>query len=124
MASSAAFRFHESSTRMCQPEVFDQLTAAAQATDAYVDGWRWNNHDFQIKVVLNGSTSVEVMAEGSHDGTNWFNLDGAGGTLVLNVSDTYGYYFSNIALVQVRLTFVAETGGSNATIDVSYMGGK
>lgn len=123
MADSAATKYHERDTRMYQPEVFDQLTAAGQKTPAYIDGWRWGNHTFQIKVALNGSTSVEVRAEGSHDGTNWFNLDGTGSTLVIAASDTVGYYFSEISLVQVRLAFVAEVAGTNATIDVSYMGG-
>jgi len=121
MGTESKMKAHERDMKMFQPEVFDQLTAVGQ-TPAYTDGWRWGNHTFQIKVVLAGSTSVEVMAQGSHDGTNWFNLDSTG-SLVINASETVGYYFSGVSLVQVRLAFVAEVGGTDATIDVSYMGG-
>lgn len=123
MADSAAFRFHEQDTKMFQPEVFDQLTAAGQTTPAYEDGWRWGNHMFQIDTTLNGSTSVELIIQGSLDGTKWFNLDAGGSTIIILASGPEGFYFSEVAAIQLRVKFEAEVGGTDATVDISYLGG-
>lgn len=122
MATAYVMKAHERDMKMFQPEVFDQLTAAG-STPAYEDGWRWGNHMFQIDTALNGSTSVELIIEGSLDGTKWFNLDAGGSTITILNSGVEGFYFSEVAATQLRVKFNAEVGGTDATIDISYLGG-
>ncbi len=123
MAIDCKLAYPERDARMKTPQIFDQLTAAAATTPAYEDGWRWSNHMFQILTALNGSTSVELIIEGSLDGTNWFNLDAGGSTITLLASGVEGFYFSEVAAIQLRVKFEAEVGGTDATVDISYLGG-
>ncbi|MDZ7319984.1 MAG: DUF6385 domain-containing protein [candidate division KSB1 bacterium] len=91
-----------------------QLTAAGQSTP-----WRPMSRGQAIvayTVALNGSTSVAIRIEWSNDGTtNRGNVDDANTVITSNGSD----FFVVVAkLPYIRLSFVSETGGSNATIDV------
>lgn len=123
MATVYVMKAHERDMKMFQPEVFDQLTAVGQTTPAYEDGWRWGNHMFQIVTALNGSTSVELIIQGSLDGTNWFNLDAGGSIITILGSGPEGFYFSEVAAIQLRVKFEAEAGGTDATVDIAYLGG-
>lgn len=91
-----------------------QLTAAGQSTP-----WRpvaTSQAIVAYTVALNGSTNVAIRVEWSNDGTtNRGNVDDANTVITSNLSD----FFVVVAkLPYIRLTFVSETGGTNATVDV------
>ena len=95
---------------------FTQLTAPGVTPEIVVTGKQ--NHTFQY-VVAAINTDVTVNAQGSLDGTNWFDL----ATATVTANGAYGYIVSNTILTRIRFNFVSETGGTTATIDASHISG-
>ena len=104
--------------------VFTQLTAAGDTAAINVEDY--NNHTFQI-LIASIDDSVDLRAEGSLDGTNWFNLSDSGGpTDVTQYTEdgVYQMHIDNFQCKYVRFAFDAEVGGTAVTVDVTYMGGR
>lgn len=115
--------------------VFAQLTAPGQTASVECLGIR--HHLFQIKIA-SINTTVDFNIQGSLDNTNWFNmptytiasglqqdnlsLTATTGVVQVSANGTYVLLYPNIPLKYIRFNFSAETGGTAATIDVTYMG--
>ena len=91
---------------------FTQLTAPGSTASTKVAGNR--NYTFQYKVAAI-NTNVIVVAQGSLDGTNFFSL---ASNVTQTVNGTYYLTYSNLLLEEIRFTWVSETGGTAATLDV------
>lgn len=97
---------------------FTQLTAPGSTSPLNVPSSK--SHCCQY-TVSNINTNVIVRFEGSIDSIDYFNLDGDGDTTI-TANGTYAFKMSNTPLAKVRFTFVSETGGTDADIDVFYEG--
>lgn len=102
------------------PVTFTQLTAAGSTAAQNV---RPRTTIEYAVTVASIDTSVTVRVEGSHDNTNWFNLDDAAIDTTYTANGTYELCKYGVAAEYVRFTFVSEAGGANATLDVSLMAG-
>lgn len=71
--------------------------------------------------IANINTSVTVRFEGSLDGTNWFTLMESE-TLTLTQNGTFNLRFEGVVR-QVRFRFLAEAGGTSATINAEILAG-
>ena len=109
---------------------FAQLTAPGNSTSEDCVGLK--NHVIAV-TVASVDTNVVVEMEGSHDGTNWFDvpIDSqsavAGMSLATNrgtitVNGTYGLVAKSTPLKNIRLNWVSEAGGTAATVDAVYHG--
>jgi hypothetical protein len=96
------------------------LTASGKTTDM-IDTQLFSCHTIQM-VVSNINTNVVLRAEGSLDGTNWFNLDDLDSDLTITSNGTYMMYKPTFVCLYIRINFVSESGGTSAVIDVTYMG--
>lgn len=65
------------------------------------------------------NTNVVVALEGSHNGTNWTNLDEDGNT-TQTANGTYGFEADTL-YIYYRFRFISETGGTDATIYVTWL---
>lgn len=99
--------------------VWAQLDAAG-VTAAFPCG-SCLDHTFQI-VIAAIDTTVVVRAEGSNDGTSWFNMDDNGADTTYTANGTYILHKGDFTCYQVRFRFVSETGGAAVTVDVTYNG--
>lgn len=109
--------------------VFTQLTASGLTSALKVTGMR--NHTFQV-VLDNKNTNVIVGISGSADGTNFgempldFTAVTAGAIttnrITLTANGTYLITLKNNSLHSVKFNFISESGGSDATLDVTYYG--
>ena len=111
-------------------KTFTQLTAAGSTDHIHVPGVR--NHIFQL-LLASSDTNVIVEIQGSHDGTN-FGVLSMDNTVVTGVSGisanratitadgTYLFVAKNVPTPYVRFTFVSESGGTAALLDVKYLG--
>lgn len=79
------------------------------------------DHTFQI-VIANIDTTVVVRAEGSHDGSRWFNMDDSEVDRTYTADGTYMLHKGNFICNYVRFVFVSETGGTAVTVDPIYSG--
>ncbi len=69
--------------------------------------------------VANINTSVDVRFEGSLDGVDYFNLAADGSDTTISANGTYAAAYTGvIKLKYVRVRFVSETGGTDATISI------
>lgn len=108
-------------------ETATQLTAPGNSDEVSVEGSK--DHTVQVKVA-SINTNVVVQLEGSVDGTNFFilPLEGvvvSGITITANVATitanaTYLLYVKDVAIKNIRLNFVSESGGTAATIDTKF----
>ena len=96
-----------------------QLTGAG-VTDP-IDVTDYKNHSFQI-IVASIGTSVTVRVEGSHDGTNYFNMAASGSDTTYTSNDIYLLSKDNFKTQFARVRLVSEVGAT-VTLDISYMGG-
>ena len=97
---------------------FTQLTAPG-ATDALnVKTLLYHTLAFTITSI---NTNVVLRAEGSLDGTNWFNLDAlnADTTVTGNITDAF-IFVGNLAYI--RGNFISESGGTAALVNYKYSG--
>lgn len=69
-------------------------------------------------VVAAINTNVILRAEGSMDGTNWFNLDANNVDTTITANGTYGFNVE-AAIDNIRLTLVSESGGTAVTVDAT-----
>ncbi len=108
-------------------ETATQLTATGNTDAVSVEGAE--DHTSQITVAAI-NTNVVVQLEGTVDGTNFFilPLEGvviSGLAITANVATitangTYLLYVKDVAIKQIRLKFVSESGGTAATIDTKF----
>jgi hypothetical protein len=129
-AEDAAYDFDNNADRVIDvapavsqklgPLTFTQLTAAGSTAATNIRNYK--NLTWQI-ILANKDTSVDVRVEGSHDGTNWFNMDDAGTDTQYTANGTYSLRASDRAVEFTRFTFVSEVGGAAATLDASLMAG-
>lgn len=109
---------------------FTQLTAPGSTTETSADNFHHATYQVVVAAI---NTNVIVMGEGSLDGTNWFPLapkdntvsgvtySGAQATITAN--GTYALLFENTKAKYIRFTWVSESGGTAATLDVDDMKG-
>lgn len=111
-------------------KTFTQLVAAGSTDHIHVPGVK--NHTFQL-LLASSDTNVIVEIQGSHDGTNFgvLTMDNTAVTGVSGISSnratitadgTYLFTAKNVSVPYVRFTFVSESGGAAATLDVKYEG--
>lgn len=108
---------------------YTQLIAPGLSTAAKVSGMRL--HTIQV-TVANKDTNVVVELQGSIDGTNYFlvpveDVDDTGIAVAsfqatITADGTYLLYVKDIALENLKVSFVSEAGGTAATIDAKYYG--
>jgi len=100
-------------------ESFTQLTAAGSTDSVKVIGCKNFIYQYTIASI---NTNVVVRAEGSLDNTNWFNLDTDDADTTQTANGTYAFQHDGDGeLCYTRFTFVSESGGTAATIDVVIM---
>jgi len=80
------------------------------------------DHTFQIKT-SSVSTNVIVRAEGSLDGTNYFNMNDDATDTTYTADGTYLLHKFDFKTKFVRLRMVSESGGTSVNVDVKYIGG-
>jgi len=97
---------------------FNQLTAPG--TSEVTNARSMKSHVCQF-VVASIDTNVVIRFEGSLDGTNYFNINPNGDTTI-TANGTYAISKSNMPLLNVRVVFVSEAGGTAATVDALYEG--
>lgn len=97
---------------------FTQLTAPGATDPLEVKSLKYHTLAYVITSI---NTNVVLRAEGSIDGTNWFNLDGQNTdvTVSSNMTDAF-VFFGNLSYI--RGLFVSETGGTAAKVDFRYSG--
>ena len=89
------------------------LTAAGSTAALNVQGRAKINWQY---VVSSLDTTVVVRVEGSHDGTNWYNLDADRNDTTEVADGTYCLYCAAAACKYTRFTFVSETGGTAVVV--------
>lgn len=97
---------------------FTQLTAPGTTDALEVKSLKYHTLAYTVTSI---NTNVVLRAEGSLDGTNWFNLDGndTDVTVSSNTSNAF-VFFGNLS--NIRGNFVSETGGTAAKVDFVYSG--
>jgi flavin-binding protein dodecin len=100
-------------------KTFDALTTPNVTSASIVVGAI--NHSYQIKVT-GVSTNVIVRVEGSMDNLTWFNMDDDELDTTYTADGTYNLHKDNFKTYYTRFRFVSETGGTNASITVKYLG--
>ena len=83
----------------------------------------FSNHTFTY-VVTGINTNVVLRPEGSVDGTTYFTLDDDLLDTTLTANGTFMDRKASFYAKYVRVRFVSESGGTNASIKVYYMGGE
>lgn len=79
---------------------------------------RWDNVLFQL-VIASITTNVVIRFQGSLDGENWFNTDAEEKDTTITADGTYGFAYEGKGEINyIRLYFVSESGGTDATIAV------
>ena len=104
-----------------------QLVAPGNSDEFNVEGSSLHTAEVTVASI---NTNVVVQLEGSVDGTNFMilPLEGAvvsGLSITANVATitangTYLLYVKDVALKEIRLKFVSESGGTAATIDTKF----
>ena len=102
---------------------FNQLTAAATATDSIdlrIDMGEKIFPSVLFQVTLASvTTSVAISLQGSLDDINWFNLDPAEATKSFTADGAYGIVYNGEGEINfIRFYWNSETGGTAATLDV------
>lgn len=103
---------------MIYPEEATQLTAVGVSKTFPT---LQNTHHTIVALVDNINTNVVLRAEGTIDGTNYFNLSDADTDRTITAGGPYAFVFYGI-LKGIRIRFVSESGGTTATVDVKYIG--
>jgi len=107
-------------------KVFDALTAPGSTPALFVG--RITNHVFQF-IISNINTNVVLKLEGSNNAkddppdvaSDWFNMD-PNGTTVTKTANGSDAFKRTAAVNWIRLTFVSESGGTDAVILPQYVG--
>lgn len=98
--------------------VISQLTAPG--VSAWIPTGKALYHTIAV-VVGSINTNVVLRIEGSIDGINAFNLNTAELDTTIAANGARAFRFSG-ALTHIRVNFVSESGGTDATIDAKYLG--
>lgn len=102
-----------------QKVVLAQSTGVGVSVPINVENY--HDHTFQIVIAAIG-TSVTLRAEGSNDGTSWFNLDDGGADTTYVANGTYLMHKPDFKCEEVRFRHVSEVGAA-VTVNVTYFGG-
>lgn len=95
--------------------VESQLTAPSTSTNSRnMDGF---NRAFITATVANINTNVVLRIEGSNDNSNWVNLNASDADTTITANGTYGFQYVGCPQ-HIRTTFVSESGGTSATVNV------
>jgi len=98
-----------------------QLTAPGDTDTVKVIGVK--NFVWQY-TIASIDTSVDVIAYGSLDNSNWFNLDVDDVVTTQTANGTYALrYDGDGEVAYTKFNFNAEVGGTAATVDVIFMPG-
>lgn len=92
-----------------------QLTAPAATASFATAGYKLITVAFTVAAI---NTNVVLRLEGSMDNTNWFNLSSTNTDTVITANSTNAFNVE-AAVEFVRLNFVSESGGTNATVDAT-----
>lgn len=92
---------------------FAQLTAPGSTASFSMVGYKRATLAFVIAAI---NTSVTLRAEGTLDGTNWFNLSPTNTDSVFTANGVNAFNVE-AAIDGIRLTMVAEVGGTAVTVD-------
>ena len=98
---------------------WDQMVTPSSTTAINVGGCIHHKFSYTVAAI---STNVVVKAEGSDDNSLWFNIDDNDATVTKSANGTFDMHKANYPVKYIRFTFVSESGGTNATLDVDYMG--
>lgn len=98
--------------------VISQLTAPG--VSAWIPTGKALYHTIAVTVAAI-NTNVVLRVEGSVDGTTAFNLSDTETDTTITANGTKAFVFSG-ALTHIRVNFVSESGGSNATVNARYLG--
>lgn len=90
-----------------------QLTAPSSTDAVTCVGYKNITIQFVIAAI---DTSVTLRAEGTLDGTNWFNLSPTNTDSVFTANGTNAFNIE-ATMDAVRLTMVSELGGTAVTVD-------
>ena len=93
---------------------FPTLTApgVTDVVDVYTTNYLSTRNYTLTAIVSNINTSVVVRLDGAIDGTNF----GAMISNTITQNGTYTYNVSGFPMKQLRANFLAETGGTNASV--------
>lgn len=91
-----------------------QLTAPSSTTSRSMAGY---NQAFIQVDVASINTNVVIRVEGSNNGTTWSNLSALNTDTTITANGTYSFTFNGCP-ANIRTTFVSESGGTAATVDV------
>lgn len=97
---------------------FAQLTAAG--VTAAIGCGDFTEHVLQYTVAAI-NTNVVLRAEGSIDGENFYNLSESNVDTTVTANGTNAFTYSG-KINYIRLRFVSESGGTDATVDAAYTG--
>lgn len=120
MADVNAYLMYEDGTPVpsyTEKDDYTQLTAPGSTTGLEVIAYK--DHTFQYTVATI-NTNVVSRIEGSLDNTNWYTLSAADITVTGN--GTYYISVQDRRTKYIRYTFVSETGGTDAKVNVKYFG--
>ena len=98
---------------------FAQLTAAG--VTAAIGCGDFSEHVLQYTVAAI-NTNVVLRAEGSLDGTNFFNLSKSDADTTVTANGTDAFVYIGKGINYIRLRLVSESGGTDATVDSQYQG--
>jgi len=97
--------------------IFAQLIAVGSTVKQDVAQYKHLTFAYVVAAI---GTSVNVQAQGSMDGTNWFNLNDGRVDTQETANGTFMLRKSNFKCQFVRFTLVSEVGAA-VTIDVTLM---
>lgn len=98
-----------------------QLTATGDTDVVKVIGVKNFTWQYTVATI---DTSVSVIAYGSLDNSNWFNLDVDEVATTQTSNGTYAlHYDGDGEIAYTKFNFSAEVGGTAATIDAVFMPG-
>jgi len=100
---------------------FTQLKAVGETDSLNVIGMSYHTFKYKIASI---NTNVVLRFEGSDDSTDWFNLDDNRIDITETANGTYKKHKPNFRCDYVRGYLVSESGGSDVTVDIVYIGGK
>ena len=91
-----------------------QLSAPGSTSSRNMNGF---NRAFITATVANINTNVVLRIEGSNDNSNWVNLNASDADTTITANGTYGFQYVGCPQ-HIRTTFVSESGGTSATVNV------
>jgi len=103
---------------MANNQIITLTQLIAPGLSSVVDVTAYKHHTVQYTIATI-NTSVDVNVQGSLDGNVFFDLESSDVTRTAN--GTFFLNYKNLPMARVKFNFVAEVGGTTATIDVQVM---